>query len=47
MHPAQLLSVKQEILNADLSRIAPRMRRIMRSMEPSEIIEAVEQLQLT
>jgi phosphotransferase system enzyme I (PtsI) len=47
MHPAQLLAVKQEILNADLSRIAPRMRRIMRSMEPSEIIEAVEQLQLT
>jgi phosphotransferase system enzyme I (PtsI) len=47
MHPAQLLSVKQEILNADLSRIAPRMRRIMRSMEPGEIIEAVEQLQLT
>jgi phosphotransferase system enzyme I (PtsI) len=47
MHPAQLLSVKQEILNADLGRIAPRMRRIMRSMEPGEIIEAVEQLQLT
>lgn len=47
MHPAQLLSVKQEILNADLSLIAPRMRRIMRSMEPAEILEAVEQLQLT
>ncbi|KQQ92072.1 phosphoenolpyruvate--protein phosphotransferase [Massilia sp. Leaf139] len=47
MHPAQLLAVKQEILNADLAQIAPRMRRIMRSMEPSEILEAVEQLQLT
>lgn len=47
MHPAQLLSVKQEILNADLAHIAPRMRRIMRSMEPGEIAEAVEQLQLT
>jgi phosphotransferase system enzyme I (PtsI) len=47
MHPAQLLSVKQEILNADLSRIAPRMRRIMRSMEPGEILDAVEQLQHT
>jgi phosphotransferase system enzyme I (PtsI) len=47
MHPAQLLSVKQEILNADLAQIAPRMRRIMRSMEPGEIAEAVEQLQLT
>ncbi|MEN3278105.1 MAG: phosphoenolpyruvate-protein phosphotransferase system enzyme [Massilia sp.] len=46
MHPAQLLSVKQEILNADLAQIAPRMRRIMRSMEPAEILEAVEQLQL-
>lgn len=47
MHPAQLLSVKQEILNADLAQIAPRMRRIMRSMEPGEILDAVEQLQLT
>jgi phosphotransferase system enzyme I (PtsI) len=47
MHPAQLLAVKQEILNADLAQIAPRMRRIMRSMEPAEILEAVEQLQLT
>ncbi|MBD8530590.1 MULTISPECIES: phosphoenolpyruvate--protein phosphotransferase [unclassified Massilia] len=47
MHPAQLLAVKQEILNADLAQIAPRMRRIMRSMEPGEIAEAVEQLQLT
>ncbi len=46
MHPAQLLSVKQEILGADLAQIAPRMRRIMRSMEPNEIAEAVEQLQL-
>ena len=45
MHPAQLLSVKQEILGADLALIAPRMRRIMRSMEPGEIAEAVEQLQ--
>ena len=46
MHPAQLLSVKQEILGADLAQIAPRMRRIMRSMEPGEIQDAVEQLQL-
>ena len=46
MHPAQLLAVKQEILGADLAQIAPRMRRIMRSMEPNEIAEAVEQLQL-
>jgi phosphotransferase system enzyme I (PtsI) len=45
MHPAQLLSVKQEILNSDLSTITPRTRRIMRSMEPAEIAAAVEQLQ--
>ncbi|MET0264001.1 MAG: phosphoenolpyruvate--protein phosphotransferase [Duganella sp.] len=46
MHPAQLLSVKQEILNSDLARIAPQTRKIMRSMEPGVIADAVEQLQL-
>ncbi|WP_026355148.1 phosphoenolpyruvate--protein phosphotransferase [Massilia niastensis] len=45
MHPAQLLSVKQEILNSDLGAITSRTRRILRSMEPSEIATAVEQLQ--
>jgi phosphotransferase system enzyme I (PtsI) len=45
MHPAQLLSVKQEILNSDLSVIAPQCKRIMKSFEPSVIAEAVEQLQ--
>jgi phosphotransferase system enzyme I (PtsI) len=46
MHPAQLLSVKQEILNSDLVRIMPQTRKIMRSMEPGVIADAVEQLQL-
>lgn len=46
MHPAQLLSVKQEILNSDLARIVPQTRKIMRSMEPGAIADAVEQLQL-
>ncbi len=46
MHPAQLLSVKQEILNSDLARLMPQTRKIMRSMEPSVIADAVEQLQL-
>ncbi|MEO5935470.1 MAG: phosphoenolpyruvate--protein phosphotransferase, partial [Duganella sp.] len=46
MHPAQLLSVKQEILNSDLARITPQTRKIMRSMEPGAIADAVEQLQL-
>jgi phosphotransferase system enzyme I (PtsI) len=45
MHPAQLLSVKQEILNSDLARITPQTRKIMRSMEPNVIADAVEQLQ--
>ncbi|NGZ88291.1 phosphoenolpyruvate--protein phosphotransferase [Duganella aceris] len=45
MHPAQLLSVKQEILNSDLARIVPQTRKIMRSMEPNVIADAVEQLQ--
>jgi phosphotransferase system enzyme I (PtsI) len=46
MHPAQLLAVKQEILGADLTRITPQTRKIMRTMEPDAIAEAVEQLQV-
>jgi len=45
MHPAQLLAVKQEILSSDLAVLGPRTRRILRTMEPSAIAEAVEQLQ--
>ena len=45
MHPAQLLSVKQEILNSDLAAITTRTRRILRAIEPGEIAAAVEQLQ--
>lgn len=44
MHPAQLLPVKQEILGSDLSLITPRTKKILRSMEPAEIAQAVEQL---
>ena len=46
MHPAQLLSVKQEILNCDLGTITPHTRKILRSMEPHAIADAVAQLQL-
>ena len=46
MHPAQLLSVKQEILNCDLTTITPQTRKILRTMEPHAIAEAVEQLQV-
>jgi phosphotransferase system enzyme I (PtsI) len=45
MHPAQLLSVKQEILNCDLAPLVAQTRRIMRATEPSAISEAVDQLQ--
>jgi phosphoenolpyruvate-protein phosphotransferase (PTS system enzyme I) len=45
MHPAQLLAVKQQILSSDLTLLGPRTRRILRTMEPSAILDAVEQLQ--
>jgi phosphotransferase system enzyme I (PtsI) len=45
MHPAQLLAVKQEILSSDLAVLGPRTRRILRTMEPAAILDAVEQLQ--
>jgi len=45
MHPAQLLSVKQAILGSDLTTLMPQTRKIMRTMEPNAIAEAVEQLQ--
>ena len=44
MHPTQILSVKQEILNSDLNVITPRTKKILRTMEPAVIAEAVEQL---
>jgi phosphotransferase system enzyme I (PtsI) len=47
MHPAQLLAVKQEILNSDLGAITPQTRKILRTMEPNAIAEAVAQLQAT
>ncbi|MDB5793841.1 MAG: ptsP [Noviherbaspirillum sp.] len=44
MHPTQLLAVKQEILNSDLAVLAPQVKKILRTMEPAAIAEAVEQL---
>jgi phosphotransferase system enzyme I (PtsI) len=44
MHPAQLLTVKQEILNSDLDLLAPPVKRILRNYEPAAIAEAVERL---
>ncbi len=46
MHPAQLLSVKQEILGSDLGVLVPQTRKILRFMEPNAISAAVQQLQV-
>jgi len=45
MHPAQLLAVKQEILNSDLGLIVPQTRKILRAVEPNAIADAVQALQ--
>jgi len=45
MHPAQLLAVKQEILNSDLCLIMPQTRKILRAVEPNAIADAVQALQ--
>ena len=44
MHPSQLLSVKNEILNSDLTVLEPVTRKIARLFEPKAINEAVEKL---
>lgn len=44
MPPAQLLSVKQEVLGCDLERITPLVRKILRSDDPSAIKQLVGQL---
>lgn len=44
MHPAQILAVKQEVLNTDLNAIAGQTRKIMRAWEPQQIAEMVEEL---
>ncbi|MDY7577313.1 phosphoenolpyruvate--protein phosphotransferase [Herbaspirillum sp. RTI4] len=47
MHPAQLLAVKQEILNSDLTMLTPQVKKIMRCTEPTSIAAGVAQLQET
>ncbi len=44
MHSTQLLTVKQEILNADLKQLQPKVKRILRLSEPQEIEKAVEKI---
>jgi len=44
MHPSQVLSVKQEILNCDLSQITARTEKILHMIEPAAIEQEVQQL---
>jgi len=45
MHPSQLLSVKQEILNSNLSLLEPQVKKVLRATEPAAIELAMTQLQ--
>ncbi|HSY27073.1 MAG TPA: putative PEP-binding protein, partial [Burkholderiaceae bacterium] len=46
MHPAQILAVKQEVLNSDLLKLKPKTAKIMRTFEPAVIATEVAQLRL-
>lgn len=45
MHPSQLLSVKNEILNSDLRLLEPQVKKVLRASEPAAIQTAMAQLQ--
>lgn len=44
MHSTQLLTVKQEILNASLAQLEPKVKRILKLVEPDAIERAVEKI---
>ena len=44
MHPAQLLAVKQQILNSDLGLLEPAAKKVLKAYEPAAIAEAMEKL---
>ncbi len=44
MHPTQILAVKQEILNSDLSKLKPKTAKILRTYESDAIAQEVELL---
>ncbi|WP_265947216.1 phosphoenolpyruvate--protein phosphotransferase [Dechloromonas sp. A34] len=44
MHPSQILKVKNRVLKADVSDIAPTVRRMLRLEEPGKLREALEKL---
>ncbi|MFL9927598.1 phosphoenolpyruvate--protein phosphotransferase [Herbaspirillum lusitanum] len=45
MHPAQLLSVKYEILNSDLRLLEPQVKKVLRATEPAAVTAGMAQLQ--
>jgi len=45
MHPTQLLSVKQEILNSNLKQLTAKTKKILQMTEPELIEQAVHKLQ--
>jgi len=44
MHPTQILAVKQEILNSDLTKLKPKTAKILRTYESAAIAHEVELL---
>lgn len=46
VHPSQLLLVKQEILNSDMTKLSAKVKRIVKMGHPEQIAEAVHKLKL-
>ncbi len=44
MHPSQILEVKSRVLKADVSELAPAVRKMLRLDEPHKLREALEKL---
>ena len=44
MHPASLLRVKREVLRADVSRLSPRVRRLLAVDDPMRMRSGLERL---
>ncbi len=46
MHPAQIPTIKHEVLHSDLKLLVPKTRKILSVMEPAKISQAVRELRL-
>ena len=44
MHPSQILKVKSRVMKADVSELAPTVRRMLRLDEPAKLRDALERL---